>query len=93
MEDYVLVKLSKEVLYIMCKVNKRYVTCITMEYEKKKFDMRLTKAFYGCMHSVILWYEIFKGCLEDLSFKKSTQLMHSKYYDKWKIMYNILVYG
>ena len=48
-KDYVLVKLSGEVVNIMCEVKKRYITFVVMENDKKVLHTRLTKALYGCM--------------------------------------------
>ena len=49
MEDYVLVKLSGEVVNIMCDVNNIYIPFVVMEYDKKVLYMRLTEALYGCI--------------------------------------------
>ena len=49
MEDYVLVKLSDEVVNIMCNVNNRYIPFVAMENDKKVLYMRLTKVLNGCI--------------------------------------------
>ena len=66
MNDYVLVKLTGkpvETMYIISNTYKKYVT---LENRKKVLYVRLKKTLYGCMQSAIIWYDTFKGCLEDL---------------------------
>ena len=48
-EDYLLEKLSGEVVDIMCKVNNRYTPYIVLENGEKVLYMRLIKAMYGYM--------------------------------------------
>ena len=42
---------------------------MTVEGGKRILYVRLKKALYGCMQSAILWYDTFKGCMEDMGFK------------------------
>jgi len=65
----VLVKLSGEVVNILCDVNNRYIPFIVMENYKKVLYMILTKSLYGCIQSAMLWYDTFKNCLENTGFK------------------------
>ena len=51
MEDYLLVKLSSEVVNIMCEVNNRYIHSVVMENGKKVLYMRLAKVLYGYIKS------------------------------------------
>ena len=69
MDDYVLVKLTGTTVDIMCKVSDEYEKFVGIENGKRVLYLRLKKALYGCMQSAILWYDTFKGCLEDLGFK------------------------
>ena len=39
------------------------------ENGKQVLYLRLKKALYGCMQSAILWYDTFKGCIEELGFE------------------------
>lgn len=64
-----LVKLSGEVVNILCDVNNRYIPFIVMENYKKVLYMILTKSLYGCIQSAMLWYDTFKNCLENTGFK------------------------
>ena len=66
MDDYVLVKLTGEPVETMCKISEKYEEYVTMEGGKRVLYLQLKKALYGCMQSAILWYDTFKGCLEDM---------------------------
>ena len=56
MENFVLVKLSNEVVNIMCNVNNIYIyiSFVVIEHDKQMLYLRLTKALYGCMQSAML---------------------------------------
>ena len=69
MDDYTVVKISGTTTDIMCQVNPSYNEYKVMEKGKPTLFLRLSKALYGCMQSAILWYQTFKGCLENLGFK------------------------
>ena len=70
MNDYVLVKLTGKLVETMCIISDTYKKqYVTLENGKKVLYLRLKKSLYGCMQSAILWYDTFKGCLEDLGFK------------------------
>ena len=62
-------KLTGNSVNIMCGVSKDYEKYIGIENGKKVLYSRLKKALYGCMQSAILWYDNFKGCLEEMGFK------------------------
>ena len=66
MKDFVLIKIARTAVDIMCKVNSSYKNYICIEKGQKSLYLQLTKALYGCMQSALLWYETFKGCLEDM---------------------------
>ena len=53
MED-LLVKISGEVVNIMCDSNNRYIPFVVIEHDKKVIYMRLTKALYSCMQYAML---------------------------------------
>ena len=69
MEDYVLVKLVGKEVEIMCKVSDKYKEFVGMENGKRVLYLRLKKALYGCMQSAILWYDTFKGALQEMGFQ------------------------
>ena len=69
MLHYVIVKLTGKTLDVMCEVSSEYEKIIAIENGKRVLYLRLKKALYGCMQSTILWYDTFKGCLEELGFK------------------------
>ena len=69
MEDYVLVKLPRKTVDIMCVVYGKYQDYVGMEVGKKVLYIWLTKVLYGCMQSTILWYETLKECFEKICFK------------------------
>jgi hypothetical protein len=68
MEDFTLMKLSGEAVGIMVQVNKLYAPFVTTEKGKPTLYLQLKKALYGCVKSVLLWYDLFPGTLKDLGF-------------------------
>ena len=69
MNDYTLVKITGTSTKIMCNVDKKYEDYIVKEKGKPTLYLQLSKALYGCMQSALLWYQTFKGCLENIAFK------------------------
>ena len=69
MKDYVLLRLTGDIVNMMCQINPKYLSHVTQEGGKQALYMRLKKALYGCMQSAILWYITFKNCLEHFGFK------------------------
>ena len=69
MDDYVLIKLTGTHIDTLCDISHEYVKYVTMENGKRVLYLRLNKVLYGCMQSAILWYDIFKGRLEEMGFK------------------------
>ena len=65
MDNFVLVKLTGKTVDIMCEVSNEYEKFVGIENGKRVLYLRLKKALYGCMQSAILWYDTFKGYLED----------------------------
>ena len=68
MHEYTLVKLIGNSTTIMCKVNNKYKNYVVIEKDKPVLYLRLKKALYGCIMSVLLWYQTFVGVLMDLGF-------------------------
>ena len=69
MNDYTLVKITGTSTKIMCNVDKKYEDYIVNEKGKPTLYLQLSKALYGCMQLALLWYQTFKGCLENIGFK------------------------
>ena len=69
MRDFTIVKITNTTAEMMCKVDPTYENYLTIENGKKTLYLGLVKALYGCMQSALLWYQTFKGCLEDIGFK------------------------
>ena len=69
MRDFTIVKITNTTAEMMCKVDPTYENYLTIENGKKTLYLGLVKALYGYMQSTLLWYQTFKGCLEDIGFK------------------------
>ena len=69
MPDFVLVRLTKESVGIMCKASTKYKEYVTIEKGKKVLYVKLKKALYWCIKSALLWYETLKTFLETSGFK------------------------
>lgn len=67
-DDFILIKLTKESLDIMCQVNTDLPKYVTKEHGSDTLYQQLSKVLYGCMQSALLWYQVFKGCLSYLGF-------------------------
>jgi hypothetical protein len=70
MEDFVLLKLVGEAVYIMCQVNPKYENYVVIENGKKVLYLQeLLKALYSCVQSALLWYDLFTNTLVQMGFK------------------------
>jgi len=69
MEDFVLLKMVGEAADIMCDVNPKYAPLVVLESGKRVLYLRLLKALYGCVKSVLLWYELFTKTLIGMGFE------------------------
>ena len=69
MDDYVLVKITGRAVETLCDISAEYEQYVAVESGKRVLYLKLKKALYGCMQSAILWYDTFKGCLQDMGFK------------------------
>ena len=69
MLDYTLLKLEGKAVDIMCKVNGDYNKFVRWEKGEKVLYLRLLKSLYGCVKSLLLWYDLFTNTLKDLGFK------------------------
>ena len=66
----VLMQLSKEDSFILCKIDPTYKEFLR---EDGTLVVQLTKALYGCVESAKLWYEHLTVILENLGFSKNAQ--------------------
>jgi hypothetical protein len=69
MEDVTLLKMEGESVNIMCDVSPEYEKFVCYENGKKVLYLELLKALYGCVQSVLLWYELFSGTLKGMGFE------------------------
>ena len=69
MKAKVIVKMTRDAVDMLCKVNTNYIPFVSIEKGRKVIYVKFKKALYGCMQSVILWYSTFKDCLTDLEFE------------------------
>jgi hypothetical protein len=68
MDDFVLLKLTGNTVDIMCQANEKYKAFVNIENNKKVLYLQLMKAFYGCVRSALLWYELFSPALQPMGF-------------------------
>ena len=90
--DISIVSLTGRSVDIMCGVSKEYEKYVGIENGKIVLYLRLKKALYRCMQSSILWYDIFKGCLEERRFEinkydrcVANKVINSKEYTIWYV--------
>ena len=69
MRDYVLMKLTGDVVDIFCQIDEKYKKFVVMEGKTKVLYVRLNKALYGCVQSALLWYELFSTTLKEMGFE------------------------
>ena len=68
MKDLVHMKLTGEVVDIMCSLDSSYREYVVTENGKKTLYVRLVKALYGCIQSALRWYELFSSTLVKQDF-------------------------
>ena len=54
---------------IMCEINPEYKDCIVIEKGQKVLYVEVLRSIYGCIEAALLWYEYYKGILEELGFE------------------------
>ena len=70
LDDFTLLKVEGESVDILCSVSEKYKAFVTTEKNGKKLIyLQLKKALYGCMKSVLLWYDLFTGTLQEMGFE------------------------
>ncbi|KAI2502818.1 Reverse transcriptase (RNA-dependent DNA polymerase) [Fragilaria crotonensis] len=68
MDDYVLMKFVGASVDILCEMNPEHVKNVAIENGVKVLYVRLVKAIYGCVKSLLLWYDLFYSELKDMGF-------------------------
>jgi hypothetical protein len=68
MDDFVILKLTGEMVDIFCQMNSEYEQYVTFENGKKVIYLQLLKALYGCIKSAMLWYNLFTDTLKSEGF-------------------------
>ena len=53
---------------IMCEVDPVYKDYVTYVKGQKVLYLRVLRALYGCIESIMLWYELFSTTLTDMGF-------------------------
>ena len=69
MDEFVLLKLTGQSVETMCTANDTYTPFVVIENGKMVLHLQLLKALYGCVRSVLLWYELFSGNLKKMGFE------------------------
>ena len=67
-EKFILLNIEGECVNIMCKVNPEHNKNVPVDNGVKVLYLRLTKAFYGCMESALLWYYLYLNTLTSQGF-------------------------
>jgi Reverse transcriptase (RNA-dependent DNA polymerase) len=68
MKDFVIMKFTGESVDILCEMNSEYCKYVCIENGVKVLYVRLLKAIYGCVKSVLLWYKMFSETLQEMGF-------------------------
>ena len=82
---YLFIKFDNKFVDIMCAVSPELVKDVRFEKGKKMLYLKLRKVLYGCIESVLLWYNLFLNKLSDLDFKVNP-------YDKWVFFFFLTVF-
>ena len=69
MKELVHMKLTGEVVDIMCNLDSSYREFVVIENGRKTLYVRLVKALYGCIQSALRWYELFSSTLVKQGFE------------------------
>ena len=66
----VLMKLCGDIFVdIMCDVNPEYKNCVLYEKGRKVLYLHVLRSIYGCIEAALLWYNYYRGMLEELGFE------------------------
>ena len=58
-DERVLMKLVGDFVDIMCKVNPEHLKNAVYEKDKKILYLEVLQAIYGCIDSILRWYELY----------------------------------
>jgi hypothetical protein len=64
-------KLRDEFVDIMCEVNADYLPYVVYENGKKVLYVKILRAIYGCIESVLLWYNLYATTLKDMAIGRN----------------------
>ena len=64
----VLLKLKSQFVDIMCDINPEYRPHVRYEGKVKVLYLRVLRAIYGCLESVLLWYNLYSETLKQIGF-------------------------
>ena len=65
----VLLKLKGDFIDIMCSVNKEFTPHAVYVGKTKDLFMKVLRVIYGCLGSVILWYNLYATTLKCMGFE------------------------
>ena len=68
-DKFVLMKLEGQFVDMMCEADPSYINEVHCENGKKVIYVQLVKALYGCVESVLLWYELYSTTLQKMGFE------------------------
>ena len=63
-----LLKLTNELVEIMCEIDPQYEKEVKMEGNTKVLYVKIVRALYGCLESALLWYEHYSKSLIEMGF-------------------------
>ena len=64
MDDFVILKMVRNAVDIMCEVNEY----VTVEKGQRVLYLQLLKALYGCVKAALIWYTLFATVLKGMGF-------------------------
>ena len=68
MDDVVIMRLTGQIVNIMCDANSSFKQHIVTEGKQKVLYVQLLKALYGCVKSALLWYHLYTEVLKNMGF-------------------------
>ena len=69
MDDFVILKMVRNAVDILCKVNPEFDKYVVTENRKRVIYLQLLKALYGCVKAALIWYTLFVTVLKGMGFK------------------------
>lgn len=65
----VLLKLTGDMVDVMCSVNPEYTDTFVYENIHKVLYMQILRSMYGRIEAALLWYNLFSTTLQDMGFE------------------------